>query len=499
MQSLSKNNSPYDVILFKVGPATGWDIPRACMLVQLRRVFSEPLNIQTIGRIKRNPKPSYDFSYNSIVHKYFIYSNVITSNTTGLISWKIKENIKKKNITIPYGKINLDLLKKEFDVVNYQEKLTTKLDFDSIKDKYITFMNFYMNEENKYLIGEESKFKKDGTGQEVTYIMSKIQNLIDLRIFINNKRRQYNKYFEKLGENFLKNLYAKMKNWLNEKLKSTAKQTEDEKERAEIYLRSFTQDMFEYTIYKKYISDIASLYGKFCKSVNQNTGKNTYVIHFNDIPSEFVQIIESHYNGVSTPGSGKSKNTISLKKQLAELFPYSAHNHTEVYLDSKSEVSFIAEFLANLERKNVVARAVGLWSINQPHRGFGFEYLESSDDFSVKKGFPDTYFVIGENSDCLEHALFIEIKNINDIAPQKTINLLESFNLYVEAFKNGNFFHNNTKIKTMTALIVKMNGSNIESFEGYSTIENFDNEIRNQEIKTLERIVDLILASSKRA
>jgi len=43
------------------------------MLVQLRNVSSKTLNLQTIGRIKRNP--NRDLSKNKITDKYYIYSN----------------------------------------------------------------------------------------------------------------------------------------------------------------------------------------------------------------------------------------------------------------------------------------------------------------------------------------------------------------------------------------------------------------------------------------
>ncbi|MDR3186690.1 MAG: DEAD/DEAH box helicase family protein [Christensenellaceae bacterium] len=62
-----------DCIIFKIGPSTGWDIPRACMLVQIRNVSSVSLNIQTIGRIKRNPYPGLE--KNETTDKYFVYSN----------------------------------------------------------------------------------------------------------------------------------------------------------------------------------------------------------------------------------------------------------------------------------------------------------------------------------------------------------------------------------------------------------------------------------------
>ena len=86
LKSISQNNSDIDVIIFKIGPATGWNIPRACMLVQLRNVSSDTLNVQTVGRIRRNPNPSFPndelmkINPNSISKNYYVYSNYEKSN-----------------------------------------------------------------------------------------------------------------------------------------------------------------------------------------------------------------------------------------------------------------------------------------------------------------------------------------------------------------------------------------------------------------------------------
>jgi type III restriction enzyme len=74
LDDITKNNNDIDVVIFKIGPATGWDIPRACMLVQLRNVCSSNLNTQTLGRIKRNPYPNLE--KNEVTDKYFVYSNI---------------------------------------------------------------------------------------------------------------------------------------------------------------------------------------------------------------------------------------------------------------------------------------------------------------------------------------------------------------------------------------------------------------------------------------
>lgn len=45
-----------DVIIFKMVITEGWDIPRACMLYQVRDTQSRQLDEQVIGRIRRNPR-----------------------------------------------------------------------------------------------------------------------------------------------------------------------------------------------------------------------------------------------------------------------------------------------------------------------------------------------------------------------------------------------------------------------------------------------------------
>lgn len=53
---LKKNISTIDIIIFKMVISEGWNIPRACMLYQIRDVKSEQLNEQVIGRVCRNPR-----------------------------------------------------------------------------------------------------------------------------------------------------------------------------------------------------------------------------------------------------------------------------------------------------------------------------------------------------------------------------------------------------------------------------------------------------------
>ena len=51
-----ENNSTIDVIVFKMVISEGWDIPRACMLYQVRDTQSRQLDEQVVGRVRRNPR-----------------------------------------------------------------------------------------------------------------------------------------------------------------------------------------------------------------------------------------------------------------------------------------------------------------------------------------------------------------------------------------------------------------------------------------------------------
>ena len=50
-----QNASTIDVIIFKMVITEGWDIPRACMLYQIRDSKSKQLDEQVFGRVRRNP------------------------------------------------------------------------------------------------------------------------------------------------------------------------------------------------------------------------------------------------------------------------------------------------------------------------------------------------------------------------------------------------------------------------------------------------------------
>lgn len=99
LEKITRNNDTTDAIIFKIGPATGWDIPRACMLVQLRNVCSTALSIQTIGRIKRNPYTN--LQRNETTMKYYIHTNEKKAGSDfNIYEYKVKEKFKDEPMLV---------------------------------------------------------------------------------------------------------------------------------------------------------------------------------------------------------------------------------------------------------------------------------------------------------------------------------------------------------------------------------------------------------------
>ena len=74
---LEENDSEYDILLFKMAAGTGWDCPRAHVLVMYRNIKAEARYIQTVGRILRMPEPnkSIDYFGNSLLNTGFLFTN----------------------------------------------------------------------------------------------------------------------------------------------------------------------------------------------------------------------------------------------------------------------------------------------------------------------------------------------------------------------------------------------------------------------------------------
>ena len=85
-EQIRKKDGHYAFLLFKQAIATGWDCPRAKILVKLREGGTERFNIQTVGRIRRMPeRHHYD---NALLDNCYLYTldNKFTEGMTASLS-----------------------------------------------------------------------------------------------------------------------------------------------------------------------------------------------------------------------------------------------------------------------------------------------------------------------------------------------------------------------------------------------------------------------------
>lgn len=110
-EAIKQLDGQYAFLLFKQAIATGWDCPRAKILVKLREGGTERFNIQTVGRIRRMPlREHYDLD---LIDQCYLYTldNQFTEGLTSSLGDSFYTYQYRKKTTAP----NIVLQKKTLD------------------------------------------------------------------------------------------------------------------------------------------------------------------------------------------------------------------------------------------------------------------------------------------------------------------------------------------------------------------------------------------------
>ncbi|MDI4567680.1 MAG: hypothetical protein E7Y34_01185, partial [Mycoplasma sp.] len=158
--SIVKNDSPIECLVFKKAISTGWDCPRAWILVKFRQIKTETFMVQTVGRILRMPYARH-FD-NEILDNGYVYTNLekiqvnqdpyspnIIKNRTSKCRSKINRNLNIKSYYKSRGGDynDIDATYNEF-LVNFA--------FKQYKDKGINqFLSFKLNDITHNLFKDE--------------------------------------------------------------------------------------------------------------------------------------------------------------------------------------------------------------------------------------------------------------------------------------------------------------------------------------------------------
>lgn len=452
LNSLSSSTSPIDVIIFKVGPATGWDIPRACMLVQLREVYSETLNQQTVGRIKRNPIRGLEIK--DFADKYYIYSNY-QEPSREMFLYTIKD--KFKDVDIPVIKAIEKKEENRIVLSDFEKLLVSKL--TSLKPDIMKFVidEFSTNpsrvafRRNRYIDSTTKEAQKLGE----RYVYNALQLKIELNKFFNadsDTFKQYNLMFSSFEISF-----ASIKSDYN---KITFEQ----------YLFAIIHYWGEISeFYKKNFSDkVAFEY----KIVNGSHLKDSYVI----------------WGNKSKSGSADSK-LLDFEK-VNETYAYLNSDNTMLYkqaLDSNPEAIFM-ESVINYLRSNPNNK-FDMWAKNPSLGNDVFlEYKNSVG--STSKAFIDFVFKKGDQ------VIYVEVKGHKDYDKDKTDSIIEAFNEYKKL--------PDERVKNIFFALVVVNTDDYDkedSFGRFNFVMHFkgpDIDMKfNRSEFTVKEFFDVLLVNSK--
>ena len=157
LEDIKNPNSKIDFLIFKQVVATGWDCPRAHILVKFRQTKSEIFEIQTVGRIMRMPE--FKHYEEEDLNRAYVYANLeeITIDESALEYLKVKkaERIKSyRDLDLP----SVYLMRGEYnDLILYYRKYF----FDEFMGKIDGKLDEKKAKNNLNLL---SKFKSaDGT------------------------------------------------------------------------------------------------------------------------------------------------------------------------------------------------------------------------------------------------------------------------------------------------------------------------------------------------
>ncbi|QGZ97285.1 hypothetical protein GE118_00505 [Mycoplasma sp. NEAQ87857] len=449
--NVSQKNSDIDVIIFKIGPSIGWNIPRACMLVQLRSVSSKNLSIQTLGRIKRNPNIAIQ-NPDSIAFDYWVYSNV--KNEDKKDKWCLKDEYKDDSFQYGYikaEKIDLDKAQKEYyeeldkllshqkenqqvsEAVLKAKKPIKKFENKSNFDNYFVFKN----EEFKYLIGS---FKI--TNNSSIIIQEYIYDIIGIKLYLDKEFKRKQKFIND-------SLISKIYNFLG--------------------LERKLDLITKFIIYKYFCDCLKVIYENKVKAFQGEINNEIFCI--SEIKKQLPVYVMNN----------KSKFYSKLSKDLEQKYAYKAldgKNNYKIYLDSTPEETFLNK-IVQLNPKNRIKR-IKIISKNPTSDGIWFEYLDNEN--ILRRSFPDFVLRYHNKSTQKFDTLYVEMKSSNDIDCTKTNNIINSYKKY----QSSSFKDNNP----ISLLLCWLDNSNNIKCKGTSQNKQLAKELANNDFVDLNDIFE---------
>ena len=251
---VKNNESLVDIIIFKMVITEGWDIPRACMLYQVRDSKSKMMDEQVVGRVRRNPILVNWEDFDEEAHELALTSWVWGLVDGNMRKFKKVNLIENKNIKVKTTRLNSLEKNDEFNLKSFIEGKNFSVNTESIFDlhrkwdkvspetsklcwkdirtfdewvKYSNFINEIDQENNSFMADYEKSLVEDETTEfsktsyfEMTGSVTEISNWAwklndeedEEYHFDSDAEKEWAKILKKLGiETWGKNYYPNSK------------------------------------------------------------------------------------------------------------------------------------------------------------------------------------------------------------------------------------------------------------------------------------------------
>jgi type III restriction enzyme len=162
---LEENDDEHEFLLFKQAAGTGWDCPRAHILIMFREINSDKFYVQTVGRILRMPEPNKkeDYRDTTLLKTGYLFTNY-ERNKVNAQWYEISQNKpemfvakRKKAIT------NIELQSEYVSRIEYKD-LSNSAKFQM---SFLTSINKYYNISKDDILHGKARQKLSDLGIEL--------------------------------------------------------------------------------------------------------------------------------------------------------------------------------------------------------------------------------------------------------------------------------------------------------------------------------------------
>lgn len=174
LDGITENDSDVDFMLFKQAAGTGWDCPRASVLVMFREVRSDKFYTQTVGRILRMPEPQSkdDYKDSPLLRRGYLYTNY-KRNQVQIPDQDEKNKAQTQVAPIKAGIKNIELPSDYISRVDYGDIPRSW----AFQESFRNSMNTYFKITKDDILGKAQKKLKDaGLNLDDTLLNSVVAN-----------------------------------------------------------------------------------------------------------------------------------------------------------------------------------------------------------------------------------------------------------------------------------------------------------------------------------